>query len=279
MRIAFAGTPAFAAAALSALINAGHEVCLVLTQPDRPSGRGMKLKPSAVKEVALAHGIPVLTPTSLSVKRAPQEAEEALAALENAGAEVLIVAAYGLILPQRALDAARGIGRDGDIKSMNIHGSILPRWRGAAPVQRAIEAGDAVTGITLMKMEAGLDTGPMILKAETAITETDTSATLFERLTEMGAELIVKALEAADTLTWEAQPEEGVTYAEKSSSQKHRSTGLCPQPLLPAASAPSTRFRMPQLSAKAKPSKSAMPWPLTLPAHPVKFWKPDIVWS
>ena len=113
------------------------------------------------------------------------------------------------------LDAARGIGRDGDIKSMNIHGSILPRWRGAAPVQRAIEAGDAVTGITLMKMEAGLDTGPMILKAETAITETDTSATLFERLTEMGAELIVKALEAADTLTWEAQPEEGVTYAEK----------------------------------------------------------------
>ena len=272
MRIAFAGTPAFAAAALSALINAGHEVCLVLTQPDRPSGRGMKLKPSAVKEVALAHGIPVLTPTSLSVKRAPQEAEEALAALENAGAEVLIVAAYGLILPQRALDAARGIGRDGDIKSMNIHGSILPRWRGAAPVQRAIEAGDAVTGITLMKMEAGLDTGPMILKAETAITETDTSATLFERLTEMGAELIVKALEAADTLTWEAPPK-------KSSSQKHRSTGLCPQPLLPAASAPSTRFRMPRLSAKAKPSKSAMPWPLTLPAHPVKFWKPDIVWS
>lgn len=279
MRIAFAGTPAFAAAALSALINAGHEVCLVLTQPDRPSGRGMKLKPSAVKEVALAHGIPVLTPISLSVKRAPQEAEEALAALENAGAEVLIVAAYGLILPQRALDAARGIGRDGDIKSMNIHGSILPHWRGAAPVQRAIEAGDAVTGITLMKMEAGLDTGPMILKAETAITETDTSATLFERLTEMGAELIVKALEAADTLTWEAQPEEGVTYAEKSSSQKHRSTGPCPQPLLPAASAPSTRFRMPRLSAKAKPSKSAMPWPLTLPAHPVKFWKPDIVWS
>ena len=127
------------------------------------------------------------------------------------------MAAYGLILPQRALDAARGIGRDGDIKSMNIHGSILPRWRGAAPVQRAIEAGDAVTGITLMKMEAGLDTGPMILKAETAITETDTSATLFERLTEMGAELIVKALEEGITATtWSGtQPEEGVTYAEK----------------------------------------------------------------
>lgn len=215
MRIAFAGTPAFAAAALSALIDAGHEVCLVLTQPDRPSGRGMKLKPSAVKEVALAHNIPVLTPISLSVKRAPEEAEEALVALENSGADVLIVAAYGLILPQRALDAARGIGRDGDIKSINIHGSILPRWRGAAPVQRAIETGDAVTGITLMKMEAGLDTGPMILKSETAITDTDTSVTLFERLTEMGAELIVKALEQADSLTWEPQPEEGVTYAKK----------------------------------------------------------------
>ena len=111
--------------------------------------------------------------------------------------------------------AARGIGRDGDIKSINIHGSILPRWRGAAPVQRAIETGDAVTGITLMKMEAGLDTGPMILTSETAITDTDTSVTLFERLTEMGAELIVKALEQADSLTREAQPEEGVTYAEK----------------------------------------------------------------
>lgn len=215
MRIAFAGTPPFAAQALTALLEAGHEVCLVLTQPDRPSGRGMKLKPSAVKEVALAHGIPTLTPVSLSVKRAPQEAEEALTALENARADVLIVAAYGLILPQRALDAARGIGRRGDIKCMNIHGSLLPRWRGAAPVQRAIEAGDAETGITLMKMEAGLDTGPMIVKAATAITETDTSETLFERLTTMGAELVVKALESTETLDWVEQPAEGVTYAEK----------------------------------------------------------------
>lgn len=215
MRIAFAGTPPFAAAALSALLEAGHEIPLVLTQPDRPSGRGMKLKPSAVKEVALRHGIPVLSPVSLSVRRAPKEAEEALAALEAAQADVLVVAAYGLILPQRALDAARGIGRAGDIKSMNIHGSLLPRWRGAAPVQRAIEAGDAETGITLMKMEAGLDTGPMILKAATPITGEDTSVTLFDRLTRMGAELVVRALEKPGELGWTAQPEEGVTYAEK----------------------------------------------------------------
>lgn len=215
MRIAFAGTPPFAAAALSALLEAGHEIPLVLTQPDRPSGRGMKLKPSAVKEVALRHGIPVLSPVSLSVRRAPEEAEEALAALEAAQADVLVVAAYGLILPQRALDAARGIGRAGDIKSMNIHGSLLPRWRGAAPVQRAIEAGDAETGITLMKMEAGLDTGPMILKAATPITGEDTSVTLFDRLTRMGAELVVRALEKPGELGWTAQPEEGVTYAEK----------------------------------------------------------------
>lgn len=215
MRIAFAGTPPFAAAALSALLEAGHEIPLVLTQPDRPSGRGMKLKPSAVKEVALRHGIPVLSPVSLSVRRAPEEAEEALAALEAAQADVLVVAAYGLILPQRALDAARGIGRAGDIKSMNIHGSLLPRWRGAAPVQRAIEAGDAETGITLMKMEAGLDTGPMILQAATPITGEDTSVTLFDRLTCMGAELVVRALEKPGELGWTAQPEEGVTYAEK----------------------------------------------------------------
>lgn len=215
MRIAFAGTPPFAAAALTAILNAGHEVCLVLTQPDRPSGRGMKLTPSAVKVVATAHNIPVLTPVSLSVKRAPQEAEEALSALENADVDVLIVAAYGLILPQRALDAARGIGLKGDIKSMNIHGSLLPRWRGAAPVQRAIEAGDEITGITLMKMEAGLDTGPMIVKSETTITNDDTSCSLFERLTEMGADLVVKALEKPNELDWVAQPEDGVTYAEK----------------------------------------------------------------
>lgn len=215
MRIAFAGTPPFAAIALEALIDAGHDVALVLTQPDRPSGRGMKLKPSAVREVAIRHNIPVMTPVTLSVKRNCDEALPALEALEACGADVLIVAAYGLILPQRALDAARGIGKTGEIRSMNIHGSILPRWRGAAPVQRAIMAGDVATGITLMKMEAGLDTGPLIVKSETPITEDDTAATLTERIARMGAELIVKALQTPDLLECVPQPEEGVTYAEK----------------------------------------------------------------
>lgn len=215
MRIAFAGTPTFAAAALEALINAGHEVALVLTQPDRPSGRGMKLKPSAVKELALAHGLKVITPATLSVKRNPEVAEEALCQLESCAAEVLVVAAYGLILPQRALDAARGIGVDGTIRSMNIHASLLPRWRGAAPIQRAIMSGDEVTGVTLMKMEAGLDTGPMILKATTEITATDTADTLTQRLARIGADLAVRALASPETLVCTPQPEEGVTYAEK----------------------------------------------------------------
>ncbi len=215
MRIAFAGTPAFAARALSALIEAGHEIALVLTQPDRPSGRGMKLKPSAVKEVALAHGIEVITPTSLSVKKAPEEAESALHKLETAGAEVLIVAAYGLILPQRALDATRGIGKTGEIKSMNIHASLLPRWRGAAPIQRAIAAGDTLTGVTLMKMETGLDTGPMIVKAQTPVTGEDTADVLTERLADIGAELVVKALKHPQDIVCTPQPEDGITYAEK----------------------------------------------------------------
>lgn len=215
MRIAFAGTPPFAAVALEALIAAGHDVALVLTQPDRPSGRGMKLKPSAVREVAVRHNIPVMTPVTLSVKRNSKEALPALEALEACQADVLIVAAYGLILPQRALDAARGIGKTGEIRSMNIHGSILPRWRGAAPVQRAMMAGDAVTGITLMKMEAGLDTGPMIVRSETPITEEDTAATLTERIARMGADLVVEALKTPELLECVPQPEEGVTYAEK----------------------------------------------------------------
>ena len=215
MRIAFAGTPPFAASALKALIDAGHEVALVLTQPDRPSGRGMQLKPSAVKELALQHGLPVLTPETLSVKRAPEVAQPALETLETANVEVLIVAAYGLILPERALNAAHGIGKNKDIRSLNIHASLLPRWRGAAPIQRAIEAGDAETGVTLMKMEAGLDTGPMICKCTLTLTDTDTADVVTERLAAMGAELTVKAMERSDELTHTPQPEEGVTYAAK----------------------------------------------------------------
>ena len=134
MRIAFAGTPDFAAQALKALIAAGHTVTLVLTQPDRPSGRGMKLKPSAVKAVALEHNLPVLTPITLRTEKGGEETENALRALEESKSDVFIVAAYGLILPLRALEAARGIGTEGDIKSINIHASLLPRWRGAAEV-------------------------------------------------------------------------------------------------------------------------------------------------
>lgn len=215
MRIAFAGTPPFAASALKALINAGHEISLVLTQPDRPSGRGMKLKASAVKEVALAHGIPVLSPLTLSVKKSPEEAEAALLALEATQSDVLIVAAYGLILPMRALEAAKGIGVNKDIKSVNLHASILPRWRGAAPIQRAIQSGDSETGVTLMKMELGLDTGPMIELVTTPITDEDTAETLTARLSQLAADAIVDALTRADQLTYTAQPEEGVVYAEK----------------------------------------------------------------
>lgn len=215
MRIAFAGTPAFAAAALSALHEAGHEIVLVLTQPDRPSGRGMKLHPSAVKTVAVSLGLPVLTPVTLSVKKSPEEAEEALKALENCGCDVFVVAAYGLILPQRALDAAKGIGADGTIRNINIHASLLPRWRGAAPITRAIESQDAQTGITLMKMDAGLDTGDMIESRAVEITATDTSETLTEKLTQLGARMITDALSRPAGLMAAAQPAEGVTYAHK----------------------------------------------------------------
>ena len=215
MRVAFAGTPPFAATALEALIAAGHDVALVLTQPDRPRGRGMKLKPSPVKELALAHNLRVLTPVSLSIRKAPEEAAAALKELEDARADVLIVAAYGLILPDRALGAAKGIGAEGDIKSLNIHGSILPRWRGAAPIQRAIESGDEQTGVTLMKMEAGLDTGPMIKVTTTPILPTDTSETLMNRLADLGAKSLIEALSHPGTLRCTPQPQTGVTYAAK----------------------------------------------------------------
>ncbi len=215
MRIAFAGTPDFAAAALKALIAAGHTITLVLTQPDRPSGRGMKLKPSAVKAVALENGLPVLTPLTLRTEKGGEESEAALKALENSESDVFVVAAYGLILPERALNAARGIGRDGTIKSINIHASLLPRWRGAAPINRAIESQDPATGVDLMKMDIGLDTGDIILSEPVAITEDHDAGALTEELTAVGARLIVKALETPDELTHRPQPADGVTYAKK----------------------------------------------------------------
>ncbi len=211
LRVAFAGTPEFAAVALKAIHAAGHAVPLVLTQPDRPAGRGMKLTPSPVKQLALDLGVPVAQPRSLRQDgKFPDEAAEGRAALEAARPDVLVVAAYGLILPQWVLDLPR-------LGCLNIHGSLLPRWRGAAPIHRAIEAGDAETGITIMQMDAGLDTGDMLLVEREAIAFDDTTGLLHDRLAALGARLVVRSLAdaAAGALQPLRQPEEGVTYAHK----------------------------------------------------------------
>ena len=211
MKVAFAGTPEFARVALLAIHRAGHEVPLVLTQPDRPAGRGLKLQASAVKLQAQALGLPVAQPRSLRMDgKYPEDAAVARTLLEQAAPQVMVVAAYGLILPPWAL----GLPAHG---CLNIHGSLLPRWRGAAPIHRAIEAGDAQTGITIMQMDAGLDTGAMLLKQALPIGEADTTATLHDHLAQMGAEMIVQALADLDrgALRPQVQPEEGVTYAHK----------------------------------------------------------------
>jgi methionyl-tRNA formyltransferase len=218
MRIAFAGTPRFAAAALTAILDAGHAVPLVLTQPDRPAGRGLKPRASAVSELATRRGLPLLSPRSLRDESGDRDAREAVAALGSAAPDLLVVAAYGLILPQRVLDVPGGIaGRSGVARAINIHASLLPRWRGAAPVARAIEAGDEQTGITLMQMDAGLDTGPMIGSEAIPIEATDTTGMLTERLAELGARLIVSWLREAPQGLWRAaaQPAAGVTMARK----------------------------------------------------------------
>jgi len=210
LRIIFAGTPAFAAVALAQLAAAGHEIVLVLTQPDRPAGRGMKLQASPVKELALAHGWAVAQPRSLRLDgKYPDDAAAAAQALRAARADAMVVAAYGLILPQWVLDVPR-------LGCLNIHASLLPRWRGAAPIHRAIEAGDANTGITIMQMDAGLDTGDMLLRESTHIGD-DTTAKLHDRLADMGGRLVVEALRLAEAgaLQPEPQPAEGVTYAHK----------------------------------------------------------------
>jgi len=211
LRVIFAGTPEFARAALERLHAAGHVIALVMTQPDRPAGRGMKLQASPVKHYALAHGLPVAQPLGLRLQgKYPQDAQAAQAAIEAAQADVMVVAAYGLILPQWVLDAPRG-------GCLNIHASLLPRWRGAAPIHRAIEAGDAETGITLMQMDAGLDTGDMLQVQRVPIEPADTTASLHDKLADLGARMIVDAMPhvAAGTLVRTPQPEEGVTYAHK----------------------------------------------------------------
>lgn len=209
LRVAFAGTPEFAAVALDAILAAGHTVPLVLTQPDRPAGRGMKLQASPVKQLAQQHGLSVAQPHSLRLDgKYPDEAAAARDALLAAQPDVMVVAAYGLILPQWTLDLPR-------LGCLNIHGSLLPRWRGAAPIHRAIEAGDAETGITIMQMDAGLDTGDMLLIGAEPIHPDDTTAVLHDRLAALGGRLVVDALARAGQLERTPQPAEGVNYAHK----------------------------------------------------------------
>ena len=241
MRVIFAGTPEFARVALERLHSAGHDIVLVLTQPDRPAGRGLKLQASAVKTYALAHNLPVAQPRSLRLDgKFPEEAAAAKEVIQAAKADVMVVAAYGLILPQWVLDEMSSAGPPQDEKTpsggsvvraatsvgakfgcLNIHASLLPRWRGAAPIHRAIEAGDVETGVTIMQMDAGLDTGDMLLVQSLPITHSgphaDTTGSLHDKLAALGGDLIVQALELAATsgLKPQAQPVAGVTYAHK----------------------------------------------------------------
>ena len=211
MRVIFAGTPEFARVALERLLGAGFAVPLVLTQPDRPAGRGMKLQASPVKRFAIEHALPLAQPRSLRLDgKYPQDAQAAQAAIDAAAADVMVVAAYGLILPQWVLQAPR-------LGCLNIHASLLPRWRGAAPIHRAIEAGDRETGVTIMQMDAGLDTGDMLLVERTAIAPDDTTGSLQDRLAAMGARLVVEAIELAARggLQPVQQAADGVTYARK----------------------------------------------------------------
>jgi methionyl-tRNA formyltransferase len=250
MKIIFAGTPDFAAQALEALLAAGHQVVLVLSQPDRPAGRGMVLQASAVKKVALAHGIPVFQPERL---KDPATHEPIRAACEESGAELMVVAAYGLILPQAVLDLPRR-------GCINIHASLLPRWRGAAPIQRAIEAGDAQTGITIMRMEAGLDTGPMLLSEAIAITAEDTAGSLHDRLAVLGGRLVVTALGRLDQLVAQQQPDSGVSYAAKIDKAEARLDWSQPAAIL------------------ARKLRAFNPFPgavVTLGGEPVKAWRGD----
>lgn len=219
LRVIFAGTPAFAATTLAAIQAAGFVVPLVLTQPDRPAGRGLKLAASPVKQFALKQGLPVIQPTSLRTDgRFPVEAAAALDHLHLTPHDVMVVVAYGLLLPQAVLEIAPH-------GCINVHASLLPRWRGAAPIQRALAAGDEHTGVTLMQMDAGLDTGPMLKRASIPILTSDTATSLHDKLASLGAQLIVEELQMLaerGALQATPQPVDGVTYAEKISKQEAR---------------------------------------------------------
>ncbi|WP_115716914.1 methionyl-tRNA formyltransferase [Gallaecimonas mangrovi] len=208
LRIVFAGTPDFAARHLASLLESDHEVVAVFTQPDRPAGRGKKLTPSPVKVLAQAQGIPVHQP--LSLKKPEGQAE-----LAQYQADVMVVVAYGLILPQAVLDMPK-------LGCLNVHGSLLPRWRGAAPIQRAIWAGDANTGVTIMQMDKGLDTGAMLSKASLAIESSDTSASLYEKLAELGPKALLDTLAKLESLTPLPQDDSLANYAEKLSKEEAR---------------------------------------------------------
>jgi len=210
LRLVFAGTPEFAAEHLQALLDTPHQIVAVYTQPDRPAGRGQKLMPSPVKQLALQHGLPVLQPPTL---RDPATQEE----LRALAPDLMVVVAYGLILPQVVLDIPR-------LGCINSHASLLPRWRGAAPIQRAVQAGDAESGVTVMQMEAGLDTGPMLLKVTTPITAADTGGSLHDRLAQLGPQAVVQAIAglAAGTLQGEVQDDALATYAHKLNKDEAR---------------------------------------------------------
>lgn len=217
MNLIFAGTPEFAGTALAHLHAAGHHIALVLTQPDRPAGRGMKMQASPVKQFAIRNAMALAQPHSLRLDGPyAEEAQAAQQAITHAitqdGATAMVVAAYGLILPQWVLGSMAGPGMWG---CLNIHGSVLPRWRGAAPIHRAIEAGDSHSGVTIMQMDAGLDTGAMLAQTSIAIAATETTASLHDRVATLGAQMMVRALAHPETLSATAQPLEGITYAHK----------------------------------------------------------------
>lgn len=206
MRVIFAGTPDFAATSLDALANAGFEIALVLTRADKPKGRGLKLQASAVKERALALGLPVLQPDSFKEEGVVEQ-------LKQIKADVMVVVAYGLILPQEVLDIPR-------FGCLNIHASLLPRWRGAAPIQRAIESGDEKAGVGIMQMKAGLDTGDVLYELDTLIAADDNTVILHDRLAKLGAKAIVESLNNLSSLTPRKQDEASVTYAQKLTKQE-----------------------------------------------------------
>jgi methionyl-tRNA formyltransferase len=250
LRIIFAGTPDFAARHLDALLSSGHQVVGVFTQPDRPAGRGKKLMPSPVKVLAEEHGLPVFQPASLR----PQENQQLVADLN---ADVMVVVAYGLILPKAVLDMPR-------LGCINVHGSLLPRWRGAAPIQRSLWAGDADTGVTIMQMDVGLDTGDMLYKLSCPITDEDTSATLYDKLAELGPKGLIDTLQqlADNRVQPEVQDEALVTYAEKLTKEEARLDWS-----LPAA----------QLE---RCIRAFNPWPMSwleIDGQPVKVWQASVI--